>query len=96
MPYSQESSEESDQENCGALDNSCLDKNHLNGNNGTGDAFEKAPHATNGESGGHQNGNGLNGSTNGTCKSSQNGHHNGHHKVNGHSAPDKVSNTDSP
>lgn len=90
VPYSQESSEESDQENCGILDNGCPNKSHPNGNNRTGDVFDKAPHATNGESGVHHNGKGLNGSAHSVSKSSQNGHHNGHHKVNGHSPPDKV------
>ncbi|XP_035525816.1 ubiquitin carboxyl-terminal hydrolase 42 [Morone saxatilis] len=90
VPYSQESSEESDQENCGTLDNGCLTKSHLNGNNRTGEVFDKCPQATNGESGVHHNGNGLNGPTNGVSKSSQNGHHYGHHKVNGHNAPNKI------
>lgn len=90
MPYGQESSEESDQENCGALDNSCIAKSHLNGNNRMGEVFEKSPQATNGASGVHHNGNGLNGSTNGVSKSNQNGHHYGHHKVNGHNTADKV------
>lgn len=90
VPYGQESSEESDQENCGTLDNGCLAKSHLNGNNRTGDMLDKAPQVTNGESGAHHNGNGLNGPTNGISKSNQNGHHYGHHKVNGHNAPDKV------
>uniref|UniRef100_A0A673AKX7 Ubiquitin carboxyl-terminal hydrolase n=1 Tax=Sphaeramia orbicularis TaxID=375764 RepID=A0A673AKX7_9TELE len=83
VPYSQESSEESDQENCGALDNGSF-KSHVNGNNRTADIFDTAPHATNGETGLHHNGNGLNGLTYGISKSSQNGHHYGHHKVNGH------------
>ncbi|XP_053197174.1 ubiquitin carboxyl-terminal hydrolase 42 [Scomber japonicus] len=91
VPYSQESSEDSDQENCGTLDNGCLAKSHLNGNNRAGDVFDKGPQATNGESGAHHNGNGLNGPTNGVSKSNQNGHHNGHHKVNGHNTPDKIS-----
>ncbi|KAM7381919.1 hypothetical protein PAMA_012669 [Pampus argenteus] len=91
VPYSQESSEDSDQENCATLDNGCLAKPHLNGNNRTSDVYDKTPQATNGESGVHHNGNGLNGSTNGVSKSSQNGHHYGHHKVNGHNAPDKIS-----
>lgn len=90
VPYSQESSEESDQENCGTLDNGCFVKSHLNGSNRTGEVFDKSPQATNGESGVHHNGNGLNGSTYGVLKSSQNGHHHGHHKVNGHNTTDKV------
>ncbi|XP_070846131.1 ubiquitin carboxyl-terminal hydrolase 42 [Chaetodon trifascialis] len=91
VPYGQESSEESDQENCGALDNGCSVKSHLNGNNRTGEVFDKSPQATNGESGLHHNGNGLNGPTYGVLKSSQNGHHYGHHKVNGHNTTDKIS-----
>lgn len=91
MPYGHESSEESDQENCGALDNGCLAKSHLNGNNRTGEAYEKSPQATNGESGVHHNGNRLNGPTYGISKSSQNGHHYGHHKVNGHNTSEKIS-----
>ncbi|XP_044034881.1 ubiquitin carboxyl-terminal hydrolase 42 [Siniperca chuatsi] len=91
VPYGQESSEESDQENCGTLDNGRLAKSHLNGNNRTGEGFDNSPKPTNGESGMHRNGNGLNGPTHGTSKSSQNGHHYGHHKVNGHNTPDKIS-----
>lgn len=91
VPYGQESSEESDQENCGTLDNGCLAKSHLNGNNRTGEIFDKAPQATNGESGVHHNGNRLNGPTNGVSKATQNGHHYGHHKVNGHNTTDKIS-----
>lgn len=84
MPYSQESSEESDQENCGALDNGCLAKSHQNGNGQAGEVFDKSPQATNGESGAHHR---LNGPTHGDAKSS---HHHGHHKVNGHNTPDEV------
>ncbi|KAK1881374.1 Ubiquitin carboxyl-terminal hydrolase 42 [Dissostichus eleginoides] len=88
VPYGQESSEESDQENSGALDNGGLAKSLLNGNKRAG---ENSSQATNGDSGAHHNGNGLNGPTNGVSKSSQNGHHNGHHKVNGHNTPNKLS-----
>ncbi|XP_074518711.1 ubiquitin carboxyl-terminal hydrolase 42 isoform X2 [Halichoeres trimaculatus] len=91
VPYSQESSEESDQEICGTLENGCLGKSHLNGNKRTGEAFNKSPKATNGESGVHHNGNGLNGSAYGVSKSSHNGHNYGHHKVNGHNTSDKIS-----
>ncbi|XP_018527978.1 ubiquitin carboxyl-terminal hydrolase 42 isoform X3 [Lates calcarifer] len=91
VPYGQESSEESDQENCGALDNGCFSKSHLNGNNRAGDVFDKSPKATNGEAGVHHNGNGLNGSAYGVTKSGQNGHHYGQHKVNGHNTSDKIS-----
>lgn len=90
VPYSQESSEESDQENCGTLDNGSSSKSHPNENKDTGNVFDNSPKTTNGESGVHHNGNGLNGQTYGDFKSSQNGHHNGHHKVNGHGGPDKV------
>ncbi|KAF3853374.1 hypothetical protein F7725_014062 [Dissostichus mawsoni] len=86
VPYGQESSEESDQENSGALDNGGLAKSLLNGNKRAG---ENSSQATNGDSGAHHNG--LNGPTNGVSKSSQNGHHNGHHKVNGHNTPNKLS-----
>ncbi|XP_023136194.1 ubiquitin carboxyl-terminal hydrolase 42 isoform X1 [Amphiprion ocellaris] len=90
VPYGQESSEESDQEAPGSLDNGCLSKSHPKGNNGTGD-FSNSPKTTNGESGAHHNGNGLNGQTYGVSKSNQNGHHYGHHKVNGHNTSDKIS-----
>lgn len=90
VPYSQESSEESDQETCVTLDNGCLSKSHPKGNNGTGD-FNSSPKTTNGESGMHHNGNGLNGPTYGVSKSNQNGHHYGHHKLNGHNTSDKTS-----
>ncbi|KAK2820796.1 hypothetical protein Q5P01_023755 [Channa striata] len=92
VPYSQESSEESDQETNGTLDNGYSAKSHLNGTNRTaGNVFDNSPEATNGESGVHHNFNGLNGSTYGISKSSQNGHHYGHHKINGHNTPDKLS-----
>ncbi|XP_065805520.1 ubiquitin carboxyl-terminal hydrolase 42 [Labrus bergylta] len=91
VPYSQESSEESDQEICGTLGNGCLGKSHLNGNKRSGEVFNNSPRGTNGDSGVHHNGNGLNGSANGISKPSQNGHHYGHHKVNGHNNPDKDS-----
>lgn len=90
VPYGQESSEESDQENCGTLDNGGSAKSRFNGNGRTGETFNNSSQATNGESGVHHNGYGLNGPTNGVSKSSQNGHHYGHHKVNGHNTPDKV------
>lgn len=86
VPYSQESSEESDQENCGTLDNGCSAKSHLNGNNRIEDICDKSPQATNGKSGVHHNGDRINASTFGDTKSSQNGHH----KVNGHNTPDEV------
>ncbi|XP_062234745.1 ubiquitin carboxyl-terminal hydrolase 42 [Platichthys flesus] len=91
VPYGQESSEESDQENCGALDNGCLAKSHLNRNNGTGGVFEKSPQATNGESEMHHNGNGL---MNGVSKSCQIRHHYGPPKMNGHNTSDKISGSD--
>lgn len=90
MPYGQESSEESDQENCGTLDNGHAAKSHLNGNNRSGYVYETASQPTNGESGVHLNCNGLNGASYSVSKSSQNGHHYGHHRVNGLDAPDKV------
>lgn len=90
VPYSQESSEESDQESSGTLDNSCSAKSHLNENNRAGDVFDNSSQVTNAESGVHHNGNGLNGSTYGVSKSGQNGHHYGHHKINRHNTSDKV------
>lgn len=89
VPYSQESSEESDQENCGTLDNGSLVKTHLNGHVKMREVSEKSPQATNGGSGVHHNGNGFNGPACGVTKSTQNGHF-GHHKVNGHDTSDKV------
>lgn len=88
VPYSQESSEESDQENSSTLDNG---KSHINGTHRTGNDFDTASHDTNGETEEHHNENGLNGSTYVTSKSSQNGHHhNGRHKVSGHKSSDQV------
>ncbi|XP_061765066.1 ubiquitin carboxyl-terminal hydrolase 42 isoform X2 [Nerophis ophidion] len=86
VPYSQESSEESDQENGGSLDNGCSVKGHLNGNKKTRD-----DQSANGELEVHHNGNCLNGFTHSISKPSQNGHHNGHRKVNGHNSFEKVS-----
>lgn len=86
MSYSQESSEESDQENSGARDNGCLDKSHLNGNKRMGEVLERSPEASGRESGVRHNGNRLNGPSYGGTKSGQNGHH----KVNGHTTVDKV------
>ncbi|KAF7663105.1 hypothetical protein LDENG_00219290, partial [Lucifuga dentata] len=90
VPYGQESSEESDQENCGALDNGHVAKSHLNGNNRSGYVYETASQPTNGETGVHHNGNGLNGASYSISKNSQNGHHYRHHKVNGLDAPEKM------
>lgn len=85
MPYSQELSEESDQENGGPLDNGCAVESHVNGNKRTGDDL------ANGDSDTHHNGNGLNGITHGISKTIQNGHHYGLQKVNGHNGVEKVS-----
>lgn len=79
VPYSQESSEESDQENCGTQ-NTDFDKCHLNGNNKMGEVQEKSPQVTNVESGVLHNGHKINGSASGAMKSNQSEHH----KVNGH------------
>ncbi|XP_056910937.1 ubiquitin carboxyl-terminal hydrolase 42 isoform X1 [Takifugu flavidus] len=79
VPYSQESSEESDQENCGTQ-NTDFDKCHLNGNNKMGEVQEKSPQVTNVESGVLHNGHKINGSASGATKSNQSEHH----KVNGH------------
>ncbi|KAM3859860.1 uncharacterized protein usp42 [Diretmus argenteus] len=92
VPYGHESSEESDQENCGALDNGSTAKCHLNGRSGSGVVYGPAPAPTNGEAPGlHHNGNGLTGPSNDVSKPNQNGHHNGHHTVNGFDTPDEVS-----
>lgn len=89
VPYSQESSEESDQES--ALDNSCLSKSQTKGSNITSDVCATSSKTTNGESAVHHNGNDLNGPTcGGVSKSNQNGHYYGHHKMNGHNTPEKV------
>ncbi|XP_061519956.1 LOW QUALITY PROTEIN: ubiquitin carboxyl-terminal hydrolase 42 [Phycodurus eques] len=91
VPYSQELSEESDQENGGSLDNGCSVKSHLNGDKKTRDEFAKAPPAANGDSEAHHNGNGLNGITHGISKTNQNGHRYGLQKVNGHNSAEKIS-----
>ncbi|XP_056286682.1 ubiquitin carboxyl-terminal hydrolase 42 [Pseudoliparis swirei] len=91
VPYGQESSEESDQENCGTLEKGFLATSHFNGNKRTGEVFDHSTQATNGQLGALHNGNGINRPTNGLSAPSQNGHHYEHHKVNGHSTPDKVS-----
>ncbi|CAN9508611.1 unnamed protein product [Ophioblennius macclurei] len=90
VPYGQESSEESDQENCGNLDsNGSFSHTHPSRNNPARDVFDTFP-KTNGESVMHHNGNGLYGASYGVAKSNQNGPHYGQHKMNGHNAPDKV------
>uniref|UniRef100_A0A1A7Y6E9 ubiquitinyl hydrolase 1 n=1 Tax=Iconisemion striatum TaxID=60296 RepID=A0A1A7Y6E9_9TELE len=88
VPYSQESSEESDQENCGSLENGCLSKGPSTGNNTESICSPKKP---SGESEVHQNGLEVNGATRGVSKPSQNGHTYGHHGVNGYSTPEKSS-----
>ncbi|XP_061564068.1 ubiquitin carboxyl-terminal hydrolase 42 isoform X2 [Cololabis saira] len=90
VPYSQESSEESDQETCSTMDNGCLSKSQTKESNIVGDECAASPKTTNGESGVHHNGNDLNGATCGVSKSNQNGQYYGHHKVNGHSTPEKI------
>lgn len=85
VPYTQESSEESDQENGGTQDTD-FDKCHLNGNNKIEEVQEKSPPVTNGESGGLHNGHRINGSANGAVKSNQDEHH----KVNGHDTTNEV------
>ncbi|KAM9426772.1 ubiquitin carboxyl-terminal hydrolase 42 isoform 2-T2 [Pholidichthys leucotaenia] len=89
VPYGQESSEESDQENCGTLDNDSLSKTHPKAHTAE-EAFEDCLKITNGQSGVHHNSNRLKGPTCGPFKSDQNGHHYGH-KVNGHHTPDRIS-----
>ncbi|XP_061666677.1 ubiquitin carboxyl-terminal hydrolase 42 isoform X2 [Syngnathoides biaculeatus] len=87
VPYSQELSEESDQENGGSLDNGCSGKSHVNGDPKTRDEFAKVPAAANGDSEAHHNGNGLNG----ISHSNQNGHRYGLQKINGHNSAEKIS-----
>lgn len=88
VPYSQESSEESDQESGGALDNGGLSKSQTKENNVPADVCAGSPQNTNGEPEVHQNGHKLNGPTCGDSKSTPNGHE--HHKVTRHSTPEKV------
>lgn len=91
VPYSQESSEESDQENSSTLDNG---KSHIS-NNGAREGFNAASYNTNGETKVLHNGNGLNGASYCLSKSNQNGHYNGHHnghyRLNGHEGSDQMS-----
>lgn len=90
VPYSQESSEESDQENGGTLDNVRLSKSQTKENNNPADVFPGSPKNTDGESEVHKNGNELNGPSCGDSKSTQKGHVYGHHQMNGHNPADKV------
>ncbi|XP_033841179.1 ubiquitin carboxyl-terminal hydrolase 42 [Periophthalmus magnuspinnatus] len=92
VPYSQESSEESDQENSSTLDNG---KSRVISNSGTGEGFNAASQNTNGETKVLHNGNRLNGANHCISNSKQNGHHNGHHKVNGHGSSDQMSSSNS-
>ncbi|XP_049615536.1 ubiquitin carboxyl-terminal hydrolase 42 isoform X1 [Syngnathus scovelli] len=85
VPYGQELSEESDQENGGSLDNGCSVESHMNGNKRTREDF------ANGDSGVHHNGNGVNGISHSVSKNIQNGHHHGLQKVNGHNSVEKIS-----
>ncbi|KAM4525037.1 ubiquitin carboxyl-terminal hydrolase 42 [Odontesthes bonariensis] len=91
VPYSQESSEESDQDNGGTLDNGRLSKAQNKGSNVTVNFCVTSPKTTNGESGVHHNGNELNGPTSGVATSNKNGHYCGHRKVNGLNNPEKIS-----
>uniref|UniRef100_A0A8C5G5K5 Ubiquitin carboxyl-terminal hydrolase n=1 Tax=Gouania willdenowi TaxID=441366 RepID=A0A8C5G5K5_GOUWI len=61
VPYSQESSEESDQENSGNVDKACFSKGHMKGSNGSGNGFDVSPKTPNGKLGKHHNANGING-----------------------------------
>ncbi|KAF6728405.1 Ubiquitin carboxyl-terminal hydrolase 42 [Oryzias melastigma] len=89
VPYSQESSEESDPENAASLDNGCLPRSK--GSGATEGIGATSPNTTNGDAGARHSDGELNGPTCGT--SNQNGY--GHHKVNGHKAPEKVSGSSS-
>uniref|UniRef100_A0A1A8JIB5 ubiquitinyl hydrolase 1 n=1 Tax=Nothobranchius kuhntae TaxID=321403 RepID=A0A1A8JIB5_NOTKU len=95
VPYSQESSEESDQENCGSVENGCLSKGPSMENNTESICSAKKP---DGDSEVHQNGCEVNGPTQGVSKPTQNGHTHGHPGVNGHSTLEEscVSNHSSP
>lgn len=84
VPYSQETSEESDGEDFDTQV-SDFDNGHLNGNGKMGEVLEK-PQVANGESGVLHNGHRINGSPSGTTQSSQNEHR----KVNGHDATNEV------
>lgn len=85
VPYSQESSEESDQEN-GVTQDKDFNKCQLNGNNKIVEVEEKSPQVTNVESGVLHNGHKLNGSAIGAIKSNEKEHH----KVNGHDTTNEV------
>ncbi|MED6247466.1 hypothetical protein ATANTOWER_003135 [Ataeniobius toweri] len=89
VPYSQESSEESDQENCTTQDIGCLSKPQTKGNNGTGDVCASSEN-TNGEIDVYHNSE-MNGSASEFTKMKQNGQFNGHLKVNGQNSSGKVS-----
>lgn len=90
VPYSQESSEESDQENNTTQDTGCLSKLQSKVNNVTGDVCASSSKNTNGEIEDHQNHSEVNGSTSGFSKTNQNGQFNGHHKVNGLNTLEKI------
>ncbi|XP_077359185.1 ubiquitin carboxyl-terminal hydrolase 42-like isoform X1 [Festucalex cinctus] len=84
VPYSQELSEESDEENGGSLGNGCSGESHLNGSKRTRNDF------ANGDSDAHHHGNGLNGISHSIAETIQNGHHYGLQKVNGHNSAEKI------
>ncbi|XP_041658884.1 ubiquitin carboxyl-terminal hydrolase 42-like [Cheilinus undulatus] len=87
VPYGLESSEESDQENYGSLENgleSSEESDQENWGSLENGCSNNAPKGTNGESGVHHNGTGLNGATDGVTKSGQSEHQYGDHKVNEH------------
>ncbi|XP_038155614.1 ubiquitin carboxyl-terminal hydrolase 42 isoform X1 [Cyprinodon tularosa] len=90
VPYSQESSEESDQESCSTQDMGCTSKLQAKGSNATGEVFAPSSKNINGEINLHHNSSELNGSASELTKKNQNGQFNGHHRVNGQT-PDKVS-----
>uniref|UniRef100_A0A3B3HRH5 Ubiquitin carboxyl-terminal hydrolase n=1 Tax=Oryzias latipes TaxID=8090 RepID=A0A3B3HRH5_ORYLA len=84
VPYSQESSEESEPENAASLDNGCLSRSK--GSNAAESICASSPKVTNGEAGARRNDSELSGPTYGA--SNQNGYL--HPKVNGLKAPEKV------
>ncbi|KAM4715717.1 ubiquitin carboxyl-terminal hydrolase 42 [Anableps anableps] len=91
VPYSQESSEESDQENSTTQDNGCTNKLQTKGITVIGDICASSSKNINGEIDIYHNSSELNGSTSEFTKANQNGQFNGHHKVNGHNTLEKVS-----
>ncbi|XP_077481716.1 ubiquitin carboxyl-terminal hydrolase 42 isoform X2 [Stigmatopora argus] len=85
VPYSQELSEDSDQENEGSSENGRPPKARMNGTKRAGEEL------ANGDAEARHHGNGLNGIGASVPKSNQNGHHCGLENVNGHHGAKKIS-----